>query len=129
MRRLYLEKRKNRSTYFVEALKIYLGTVMQRAQIKALAVVDTDGLLVSEAHDDDTIEPEEVAAVCPLVVRVGGKCFSPGCKPGNVEEFSVMLFLFQDQPLYLVAVGDMENGCDLLCSTVEGVQRILGADC
>jgi hypothetical protein len=127
MRRIYLERRRQRSFNFVEALQLYLRTVTRREDLRAVVLANVDGLVVAEAHADPLISPEEVASRCPLIVRVGGNCYDGKLDLPEDENLSLLLFLYRDQPLYLAAVGGKEDVCNVLLSALDGVQRILGS--
>lgn len=126
MRRIYVERRIKRTSSFVEALGYYMESAAREHDIKAIVLADMDGLVISEYHADRSLAPEEVAAFCPLIIRVGGNCYDGRMKLDPGGSFSMLLFLYHDQPLYLCAIGGNENVCDVLLEMMEGVHRILG---
>jgi hypothetical protein len=126
MKRIYLERRKQRSHTIIQALRYFMESASQKQNLRALVLADMDGLVVSEYHGDPSVRPEEIASYCPLIVKVGGSCYDGRLPSDYASEFSMLLFMYHDQPLYLVAVGGDGSVYDTLLSVMQGVHRILG---
>jgi hypothetical protein len=127
MKQVYIERRRRRSPVILEALRYYMEAATRRENLRALVLADMDGLLISEYHGDPSIRPEEIASTCPLIVKIGGNCYDGILPERPASQFSMLLFLYHEQPLYLVAVGGQDNVSDALLSVMDGVQRILGS--
>ncbi len=126
MRRIYIERRCNRSNWFVAALQIYLSTVLRRSNLRALVLADEDGLVLAGACQDPFLDPEAVASFCPFIVKTGENGHRDAKDILPERNISVLLFMYRGCPLYLAAVGGDENTSRLLLSTIGDVRRILG---
>jgi hypothetical protein len=119
---MYLERRKDRSTYKDRALRRWFQSEAERNQLLGFVLADTSGLLVATSLPQRA--SEEMAAQAPYLFE------RPDLLQKMVknEDYPVIVDLIAGQasPLFLCAIGKGSMGKKHLTSVKNGVQRILG---
>jgi len=125
MKRIYIERRHRRSNNFIEAIQLYFQSLTQKDESRAIVLADVDGLLIGGFCRDGQFDLHELASMCPVLLKVGRNNFGNVSYLPSEINFSILLFSYRQEPLYLLAIGGSGKNETLLCA-MEGVCRILG---
>jgi hypothetical protein len=114
------ERRGQRSDEHSLALRYQLERTRQRGQLAALALTDSNGLLM--AWSGESAVCEELGAMAPLIAR--GAPISLECCDSS-EEVVVRAIECFGEPLFLASVGGNMAREALLAHSARGIRRIL----
>ena len=120
MQRLRIERRARRSQEHSTALRYQLESTLQRGHLSALALTDSDGLLLAWAGENNICE--ELGAAAPLIAR--GAPVSIEASESDEEVVVRALDCF-GEPLFLASIGGGIARDALLAHSARGIQRIL----
>jgi hypothetical protein len=113
-------ERRERSQEHCTALRYQLERTRKRGRLAALALTDSDGLLVAWAGESAMCE--ELGAVAPLIAR-GAPVALETCS--NPDEVAVRAIDCFGEPLFLASVGGGMSREALLAHSARGIRRIL----
>jgi hypothetical protein len=115
------ERRKQRSNEHSTALRYQLESTRKRGRMTALALTDSQGLLVAWSGDNGLCE--ELGAVAPLLARGAPPQITPDAS--NLHDVAVRAIECFGEALFLASVGGGIAREALLSHSARGIQRIL----
>jgi hypothetical protein len=115
-----IERRSRRSQEHCTALRYQLETTRERGHLSALALTNSDGLLLAWAGESTLCE--ELGAAAPLIAR-GAPVSLDTCK--SDDDVIVRAIDCFGEPLFLASVGGGVAREALLSHSARGIQRIL----
>jgi len=124
-----IERRTRRSEHPLRALHFQLDDTARLRGLDALVLADRDGLFIAGGgRESDRLHHDQVASICPLVVKEGGNCFDGRVDVPGDRDVSILMFSYRGQTLYLAAMPGAAEAdvSDAMLQAMEGVVRILG---
>jgi hypothetical protein len=115
------ERRRRRSNEHCTALRYQLESTRKRGRMTALALTDSQGVLVAWAGENGLCE--ELGAVAPLLARGAPQQITPD--ESQLQDVAVRAIDCFGEPLFLASVGGGVAREALLSHSARGIQRIL----
>jgi hypothetical protein len=115
------ERRKQRSNEHSTALRYQLESTRKRGRMTALALTDSQGVLVAWSGADGLCE--ELGAVAPLLAR--GAPHQISTDASSLHDVAVRAIDCFGEALFLASVGGGVAREALLSHSARGIQRIL----
>jgi hypothetical protein len=120
------ERRKSRSPFTLEALRLQLEACRRAAELDGMVVSDEDGLLIAAAGDAEACD--EIAARLPLIGQRTEEFHGVLLSAENGWKVQMRRFQVGTSELYLAAIGGEEQRRKRVFKrAVGGAARILAA--